>query len=212
MLSERIIKNPSSIKVLPPGLEEKKVAESNTFMPGDKNQESEGEWKLYYGTFTLTDDPYTEPSLIEFPYWKLPESYELPIKENCFLYIAEKKEGRTVDSYRFFFRCNGSKPILSWSIDKMSPLRRFEPGAHEITIRWNRGSGERIRSEYIYLYPRNKPDEQYQFLSDYISPTESDAGTGIDRYVFFPGDGMQASDFRIGFAPLLLEKYDVTYR
>ena len=168
MLSERIMTNPKGFKVLPG---------------------SEGKYELYCGQFTLQDEPGVEPSLESMSYWELPEAYEKAIDHDCYVYVVEKEDGKT--------------------IKKMGMTRRFEPGAHEIVIRWNNSKGEPIRSEYIYLYPRNKPDERYQFLSDFIRPIENDGDDAIDRYVFFPGDGLTAEDFCIGFDPLLREKYNI---
>ena len=188
MLSERIMTNPKGFKVLPG---------------------SEGKYELYCGQFTLQDEPGVEPSLESMSYWELPEAYEKAIDHDCYFYVVEKEDGKTIESCRFFFRSGNRKPSLSWSIEKMGWTRRFEPGAHEIVIRWNNSKGEPIRSEYIYLYPRNKPDERYQFLSDFIRPIENDGDDAIDRYVFFPGDGLTAEDFCIGFDPLLREKYNI---
>lgn len=188
MLVDRIIRNPKSFKVLPG---------------------PDGKYDLYYGYFTLKDDPEAEPDLQSLPYWELPEAYEKQVDKDCYIYVVEKHDGEIIDSCRFFFKCSNRKPSLSWSISKMGMLRRFEPGAHEIVIRWNSSGGEAIRSEYIYLYPKNRPQERYQFLSDYVKPIETDGNDAVDRYVFFPGDGQKAEDFRIGFDNLILEKYNV---
>ena len=189
MLKERIVKNQKSIKV----------------MPGP-----EGKYELFFGTFTLKDAVDAEPEIQRISYWELPEAYEKTIDHDCYVYIAEKKDGEIIDSFRFFFKCGNRKPSLSWSIEKMGFFRRFEPGATEIIIRWNGNSGEPIRSEYVYLYLKNNPKEHYQFLSDYIGPAEKDGDDAIERYVFFPGDGSDISNYCIGFDPLVQEKYNIS--
>lgn len=173
--------------------------------------EQDGRYDLYYGFFSLGDDVGSEPAqLYPTKYWDPYECFEQRVDNaECFIYVAEKSEGRVVHSERFFFSASGRKHTLTWSIEKMPWRRRFEENAHEIVLTW-KGGAEPVRSEYIYLFRKNDPKDRFQFLTDVIRPAQDKSGEYTEHYVFFPQEGRDGSDYKIGFEPLLLEKYNVS--
>ncbi len=168
-------------------------------------------YNLSYGFFRLEDEVNRLPSQIFMTqYWDSVECFEQKINESeCYVYVAEKNGEQVIDERRFYFSKTGRKHSLSWTIEKLPWRRRFEENAHEITLIWS-DFPECVRSEYIYLYHKNEPNERFQFLTDFIKPSEDKNGEYTARYIFFPQDGRDGSDYRIGFDPLLLEKYRVT--
>lgn len=60
--------------------------------------------ELFYGFFTLKDDPDEDAEMQPTSYWDPVNTFVIPIeKKQCFVEVAEKENGRIVERYRFYF-------------------------------------------------------------------------------------------------------------
>ena len=160
----------------------------------------ENDRTAYFGIFTLKDDPAAVPELREAVYWDLKNSFENgPLPQDCFVYIEERKNGQVVEVHRFYH--GGRKASLSWEI---APARRaYGKTAHMITLQWN-GRSEAIHRAYIFLTDRQ--GNRYPF----ITKTIGTPGEMEDKYIFILPDGETADGYKLGFDPLLLQKYNIS--
>ena len=161
---------------------------------------NENDREAYYGFFSLKDDPAQPPQeLIKALYWDPKNCYENNFPpQPCFVYIEERKGGQVVEQFRFY---RGPKNAsLAWKIE---PKRRYGRNAHMITLQWN-GNGEAIHRSYIFL--QDARGNKYPFITKTIGAP----GMPEDQYIFILPEGEAPDGYKLGFDPLLLQKYNIS--
>ena len=166
---------------------------------GFKLWQAEGaERKAYYGIFALKDDPNEVPELKEALYWDLKNAFENQVgQKDTFVYIEEREGGKVVETYRFYY--GQKKAGISWSMEKK---KKYGKSAYMITLHWN-NQGEAIHRAYIFMLDRH--GNRYPF----ITKTLGGPGVTEDQYISMLPEGESPDGYKIGFHPLLMQKYHV---
>ena len=162
--------------------------------------------EIYYGEFSLEDDPEEEIRLISTEYWNPVKTFVQRVEHpRSFIKVVEKENGLEVDNHSFYFAGNSKRKSELSITDK--PARKYGKKAHLVTIEWIDCSPERISNRYIYLQGRK--GERFYFLRDYIEPLDPNSRHLIDQYVYTVPDDEDEADFSIVTEPILREKYRI---
>jgi len=161
--------------------------------------------ELFYGFFTLKDDPDEDAEMQPTSYWDPVNTFVIPIeKKQCFVEVAEKENGRIVERYRFYFSKNKSKYELSITT---KANHKYGKGAHIITIEWVNTTGEQINGKRIYL--TNEAKEKFYFLTDVIYPIKPEAKKQMDQYVYIVPEGEDASMYYVEADEFVKDRYAI---
>lgn len=161
-----------------------------------------GTKKVYYGTYTLKEEPWVIPEVEEMNYWKpMDNSSEIMLEKDCFVYVAEKDGDEAVEESRFYWSAAEKKPGLEIVTNPAS--RKYGEQAFEIVVTWTGGPGEPINNEYIYL--QSQKGEKYSFLRK----TVGRVGVTEERYIYIVPEGQNPDDYFVSYLPQLKEKYSI---
>ena len=179
-----------------------RIQKSNKGFSVIKDGDSASKRIVYYGTYTLKEEPWVIPELEEMSYWKpMDNSSEIILEKPCFVYVAEKNGDETVEDFRFYWTTAERKPGLEIVTNPAS--KKYGEQAFEIIVTWTGGPGEAINNEYIFL--QSQKGEKYSFLRK----TVGRAGVTEERYIYIVPEGHDPDAYFISYLPQLKEKYNI---